>query len=75
MGVDEGSQIALCVFSGARQLFGKVGFASGLAFFASKADGVRSDVGDVDAVRSSVAPLVDAAACARGVEEMFGNVS
>jgi hypothetical protein len=60
MGVDERAQVPL----GARQLFGEVGFTCRLPFLAAKGYGVGVDVCDVDAVRSSVPPLVDASASA-----------
>jgi predicted phage gp36 major capsid-like protein len=64
MCVDERSQVPLCVLPGTRQLFGEVGFARGVLFFAAKRYRVGGDVCDVNAVRSSVAPLVDTAALA-----------
>lgn len=72
MCIDESSKVAFCVFPGNRQLFYYVRGATG--GLAAEECGVRCNVGDVNAVRASIAALENASADAFVVVEVIGDV-
>jgi hypothetical protein len=66
MGIDKRPKETFGVVAWDRQLFGEVRLAGRLPFLAAKEGRIGSDVGDVDAVRSSIPAREDAAVVAYG---------
>lgn len=75
MGVDERPYETPGAFAFDRQLFGEEGLAGRLPFLTAKNGGVGSDVCDVDAVRSSIPPLKDAAVGSGGTVYVVWYIS
>jgi hypothetical protein len=72
VGVYKRTKETFGVVSGACQLFDNVRLAAGLA--AAAEYGVRTHVGDMNAMWSSVSALEEASSGAGGIVEVFGNV-